>query len=126
MASGIEHKQQIDPLTAWELAAINLLIALYPENNLDVKASRSNMLTFIQALDRGDLDPALGDPKFLKLTESLLLAMLWGEQIQVADPTTFNARKEIFAAAQVVYNHAVARKLWIIHPEIRKAIKNQP
>lgn len=125
MESGLGHKQQIDPLTAWELAAINLLIALNPENNLDVKASRANMLALIQALDRGDLDPVLGDPKFIALTESLLLAMLRGEKIQIADPTTFAARQEIFAAAQVVYNHAVARGFCNLHPDIRNAMRDR-
>jgi hypothetical protein len=125
MASGLKNKSLLDPLTAWELAALNILIALYPEDNLDVKASRANMLALIQALDRGDLDPALDDPKILALTESLLLAMLRGEKIQIADPTTFAARQEIFAAAQVVYNHAVARGFCNLHPDIRKAMRDR-
>jgi len=104
MTSGTNNKQQPDPLTAWELAAINLLIAL------------------MQALDRNELEPFLKDPGFMKTTETLLLAMLKGEKIDVADPTTFAARKEIFAAAQVIYNQAIARGHWQIHPKIIEAM----
>lgn len=122
MPSGTKHNPPIDPLTAWELAALNVLIALQPHEDLDVKASRENMLALMQALDRGELDTLLADPAFLKKTEELLLAVLRGEQIDIVDPSTYDARKEIFAAAQVVYNQAVARGLWPLHPEIEGAI----
>jgi hypothetical protein len=122
MTSGTNIKQQPDPLTAWELAAINLLIALDPKKDIDVKASRENMLALMQALDRNELEPFLKDPGFMKTTETLLLAMLKGEKIDVADPTTFAARKEIFAAAQVIYNQAIARGHWQIHPKIIEAM----
>ena len=125
MPSGTKNCSQLDPLTAWELAAINVLIALHPEADLDVKASRENMLTLMKALDRGELDPLLADPTFMEKTEDLLLAMLHGERIEVTDPSTFEARKEIFAAAQVVYNQAVARGLWELHPKIKGALRNQ-
>jgi len=78
MTSGTENKAQLDPLTAWELAAINVLIALHPEADLDVKASRENMLALMKSLDRGELDPVLKDPIFMAKTEDLLLAMLRG------------------------------------------------
>ena len=125
MPSGTRNKSQLDPLTAWELSAINILIALQPEADLDVKASRENMLALIKALDRGELDPVLADPTFMAKTEGLLLAMLCGERIEVTDPSTYQARKEIFAAAQVVYNQAVARGLRELHPEIKKALQDQ-
>jgi len=125
MPSGTKNNSQIDPLTAWELAAINLLIVLHPEEDLDVQASRENMLALMKALDRGELDSVLENPTFMKKTEVLLLAMLHGERIEVRDPSTFTARKEIFAAAQVIYNQAVARGLWEFHPEIKAALKNQ-
>jgi len=47
MASGSAHNQGFDPLTLWELAAVNILIVLNPEKDLDVKASRENMLSLI-------------------------------------------------------------------------------
>jgi hypothetical protein len=122
MTSGTNNKQQPDPLTAWELSAINLLISLDPKKDIDVKASRENMLALMQALDRNALEPSLRDPCFMKTTETLLLAMLKGEKIDVADPTTFTARKEIFAAAQVIYNQAIARGYWQIHPIIIEAM----
>lgn len=125
MTSGTENKAQLDPLTAWELAAINVLIALHPEADLDVKASRENMLALMKSLDRGELDPVLKDPIFMAKTEDLLLAMLRGERIEVTDPSTFAAREEIFAAAQVIYNQAVARRFWQLHPEIKGALKDQ-
>lgn len=122
MASGKEADAQLDPLTAWELAAITVLITLHPEDEMDVKASRKNMLALMQALDAGELDSTLADPGFMTRTETLLLAMLRGERIEVSDPTTFTARKEIFAAAQVVYSQGVARGFWELHPEIREAM----
>ena len=125
MPSGKKNNSQLDPLTAWELAAINVLIALHPEKELDVKASHENMLALMQALDRGELDPVLEDPAFMEKTETLLLAMLHGERIEVTDPSTYEARKEIFAAAQVVYNQAVARGLWDLHPEIKQALQDR-
>ncbi len=125
MPSGTKSDSPLDPLTAWELAAINVLIALHPQDDLDVKASRANMLSLMKALDRGELDPVLADPAFMESTETLLLALLHGERIEVSDPSTYAARKEIFAAAQVIYNQAVARGLWEIHPEIKGALKDQ-
>lgn len=125
MPSGSKTNSQLDPLTAWELAAINVLIALYPEQELNVKASRENMLALMKALDRGELDPILGDPGFMEKTENLLLAMLHGERIEVTDPSTYEARKEIFAAAQVVYNQAIARGCWELHPEIKQALQDR-
>lgn len=124
MESGINNNAQIDPLTGWELAAINLLIACRPEDDFDVNASRRNMLALMAALDQGELDPAMTDPAFMVRTEELLLVMLRGEPIEVADPTTFAARNEIFAAAQVFYNQAVARGFWKLHPEIRRTINS--
>ena len=126
MPSGANDNPQIDPLTGWELAALNVLIALHPEEDLDVKASRANMLALMQSLDRGDLDPMLADAAFMRKTERLLLALLRGQRIEVTDPSTYQARKEIFAAAQVVYNQAVTRGMWPLHPEIREAIKGHP
>jgi hypothetical protein len=125
MPPGTKNRSKTDPLTAWELAALNVLIALNPEKDLDVKASRENMLTLIKALDRGALDPVLKDPNFMEKTERLLLAMLRGERIEVGDPSTYEARKEIFAAAQVIYNQAVVRGFWHLHPEIKKALQGQ-
>jgi len=122
MTSGKDEQCKLDPLTDWELTAINILIALHPKADLDVKASKQNMLKFIEALDRGELDTVLGDPAYMEKTEVLLLAMLRSERIEVSDPSTYSARKEIFAAAQVVYSQAVARGLWELHPEIRAAI----
>lgn len=123
MVSGKNNEQTLDPLTAWELAALNILIALNPSAEMDVNAVRENMLALIQALDRGELDPVLVDPGFMGKTETLLLAMLRGEHIEVINPNIFAARKEIFAAAQVIYNQAIARGFWELHPEIQKAMR---
>ncbi len=123
MNSGKKPEQQLDPMTAWELAAIQLLIALKKGQDIDVKASKANMLVLIQALDKGQLNPALQDPGFMQKTEALLLAALHGGRINVSDPSTYAARREIFAAAQVIYNQAVARGWWELHPDIRQAMQ---
>jgi hypothetical protein len=125
MPSGTHDNSPIDPLTAWELAAISVLITLHPQQDLDVKASRENMLALMKALDKGELGPILADKAFMKKTEALLLAWLRGERIEVTDPSTYQARKEIFAAAQVVYNQAIAQGLWPMHPEIQDAIQGR-
>jgi len=122
MDSGKKNKSTLDPLTAWELAALNILIAINPQAEVDVNAIQENMLALIEALDRGELEPVLADPGFMKKTEAFLLAMLRGEHIDVVNPTIFAARKEIFAAAQVIYNQAVARGFWKLHPEIQNAM----
>ena len=108
----------IDPLTAWEVAAITILIALDPQSELDVHASRENILSLMQALDRGDLAAVLRDESFMAQTEQLLLAVVRGERIEVADTSTYHARQAIIAAAQVVYHHAVAEGLGPRHAEI--------
>jgi ABC-type amino acid transport substrate-binding protein len=123
MASGRKHDGGPDPLTAWYQAALEILRASQGEVN--PKASRENMLALMQALDQRELDAALADEGFMTTTETLLLAMLRGERIEVPNPNTYAARKEIFAAAQVIYNQAVARGLWALHPEIRQAIQEQ-
>ena len=123
MASGEKHDSQLDPLTRWELAALNIIIALDPKADWDVNAVGENMLIVVQALDRGKLDPALEDKGFLSLTENLLVALLRGDKIEVTDPGIFGARNEVIAAAQVVYNQAVARGFWDMHPEITEALK---
>jgi hypothetical protein len=125
MVSGEKHNSQLDPLTQWELAALNIVIALDPKAEWDVNAVGKNMLTLVQALDRGDLDPVLEDKGFLALTENLLLALLRGDRIEVADPKIFAARNEVFAAAQVVYNQAVARGYWTLHPAVRAAMEGE-
>lgn len=122
MASGVKDNSQLDLLTQWELAALNIIIALDPKPDWDVNAVAENMLIVVQALDRGELDPVLEDKGFLSLTEDLLLALLRGERIEVSDPGIYTARKEVFAAAQVVYNHALARGFWTLHPEIKAAL----
>lgn len=124
MDSGKKNESNLDALTAWELAALNILIAVNPQAEMDVNAIRENMLALIQALDRGELDPVLADSGFMGKTETLLLAMLRGEHIEVINPNIFAARKEIFAAAQVIYNQAVARGFWKLHPEIKKAMED--
>jgi hypothetical protein len=123
MVSGEKHDSQLDPLTRWELAALNIIIALDPKADWDVNAVGKNMLTLVQALDRGDLDPVLEDEGFLSLTENLLLAILHGDKIEVTDQGIYAARNEVIAAAQVVYNQAIARGFWDIHPEITEALK---
>ena len=57
----------------------------------------------------------------MQKTEALLLALLHGDRIEVTNPAVYAARQAVFAAAQVVYNYAVARELWPIHPEIEAA-----
>lgn len=123
LASGKKNESSLDALTAWELAALNILIAINPKAERDVNAIRENMLALIEALDRGELDPVLADKGFMEKTETLLLAVLRGEPIEVINPNIFAARKEIFAAAQVIYNQAVARGFWELHPEIHEAMQ---
>jgi hypothetical protein len=125
MTSGRKHDREIDPLTDWEKTAVNLLTACRPDEKVDFEASRENMLTLMHALDGGELNAALADEGFMMVTETLLLAMLHGERIEVPNPNTYAARKKIFAAAQVIYNQAVARGLWKLHPEIRQAIEDR-
>ncbi|MCB2214174.1 hypothetical protein KQH50_02145 [bacterium] len=122
MTSGKKTDPGVDPLTAWELAAINILLAAEPQAEFDVNAVQTNMLAFVQALDEDKLTPALEDKGFMQKTEALLLAMLKGEQIDVINPEVYAARQAVFAAAQVTYNHAIARGLWQLHPEIQKAM----
>jgi hypothetical protein len=104
------------------LAAINILLAVAPREEFDVNAVQANMLAVVEALDSGRLDPALQDAGFMVKTEALLLALLHGDRIDVANPYVFEARKAVFAAAQVVYNSAVAKSLWQVHPEIKSAM----
>jgi hypothetical protein len=118
------HEETLDVLTAWQNAAILQLRSLGLENRIDDFNVRENMLVLIQALDQGKLTGAMGDAVFMHRTEALLLAMLRGERIEVLDPYVYAARNEIFAAAQVIYNQAVARGLWKMHPEIRKTLDN--
>jgi hypothetical protein len=125
MGSGKTPEQKLDRITDWELAAINVLFAAEPKADWDVSAVRENMLAFVGALDAGRLNPALEDPGFMGKTERLVLALLRGERMEVFDPNIFAARKEIFAAAQVVYNQAVARGMWTLHPEIRQALQGR-
>ena len=80
------------------------------------------MFLLVQALDKGDLDSIFGDVVFMERTEDFLLAMLRGEPIEVADPNIFSARNEIFAAAQVIYNHGNGRGFWESHLEIQHAM----
>jgi hypothetical protein len=122
MTSGKKTDPGLDPLTAWELAAINVLLAAEPQAEFDVNAVQTNMLAFVHALDAGKLTPALEDRGFMQKTEALLLGMLKGEQIDVVNPEVYAARQAVFAAAQVTYNQAVARGLWELHPEIQKAM----
>jgi hypothetical protein len=122
MDSGKKPESQLDLLTAWELMAINVLLAVEPQADFDVNAVQANMLALIKKLDSGKLDPALADPGFRQKTEALVLALLHGDRIEVSNPAVYAARQAVFAAAQVVYNQAVARGLWLIHPEIKAAI----
>ena len=115
-------ENQLDLLTSWELMAINVLLAIEPQADFDVNAVQANMLALIQALDAGKLDPALEDKGFMQKTETLELALLHGDPIDVINPAVFGARQAVIAAAQVVYNQAVARGLWPIHPEIKAAL----
>lgn len=122
---GIEGSDnQVDLLTGWELMAINVFLAIEPQEAFDVNGVQANMLALIEVLDGGKLDPALEDEGFMRKTEELLLALLHGEQIDVVNPAVFAARQSVFAAAQVIYNQAVARGLWPIHPEIKAALKD--
>jgi len=122
MASEEKTGNQLDLLTSWELMAINVLLAIEPQADFDVNAVQANMLALIEALDAGKLDPALEDKGFMQKTESLLLTLLHGDPIDVVTPAVFGARQAVIAAAQVIYNQAVARGLWPIHPEIKAAL----
>jgi hypothetical protein len=121
MTSGKNPEMALDLLTSWELMAINVLLAAEPQAEFDVNAVQANMLALIKKLDGGELDPALADPGFMRKTEQLLLALLHGDRIDVTNPAVYAARQAVFAAAQVIYNHAIARGLWNIHPEIEAA-----
>jgi len=122
MDSRINDGSESDPLTEWALAAIDLLKSIHEAGVIDEKAFRDNMVMLIEALDQGEMVSVLGSMAFMEKTENLLLAILRGERIEVADPVIFNARNEIFAAAQVIYNQGVARDFWKLHPEIQQAM----
>ncbi len=122
MTSGSLQNTDIDPITRWELAAITLLIDIQEGKDIDITAVKTNMHRLIKALDEGKGLSALKDPDFMKKTETLLLAFLHGERITVSDPHIFEARREIFAAAQVMYNMAVSQKYWEIHPDIKHSM----
>ena len=125
MAENEKTGSSLDLLTSWELMAINVLLAIEPQADFDVNAVQANMLALIEALDGGKLDPALEDKGFMQKTEELVLALLHGDPIDVVNPAVFGARQAVIAAAQVIYNHAVARGLWPIHPEIQAALGNE-
>jgi len=124
MASGKDNGQKLDPLTDWASAAIGILKKRYQEGVFEAKANHENMLLLVQTLDHGDTISIFGNLTFMKKSEELLLAILIGEAVKVVDLNIFNARMEIFATAQVIYNQGVARGLWKSHPEIRHAIKD--
>lgn len=111
-----------DPLTAWASAVIDLLKGYHEAGEIEEMAYRDRMLMLIEALDRGEMRSVFGSRVFMEKTENLLLAMLHGERIEVADPVIFNDRNDIFAAAQVIYNQGVARGFWTLHPEIQQAM----
>lgn len=121
--SGKPKNSELDILTSWELMVINVLLAVEPKAEFDVNDVQANMLTLIQALDADKLDSALQDKGFMEKTEALLLSLLHGDHIDVTDPYIFEARQAIFAAAQVIYNYAVAKGLWETHPEIKAAME---
>ncbi len=123
MESGKPLDKGLDILTTWQLMAINILLAVEPKAEFDVNAVQTNMLALVEALDSGRLDPALQDAPFMQATEALLLALLHGDHIDVANPYVYEARQAIFAAAQVVYNYAVVKGLWQMHPEIKSAME---
>lgn len=125
MTSGKKPEMELDLLTSWELMAINVFLAVEPQADFDANAVQANMLALIEKLDGGELDPALADKGFMQKTEDLLLALLHGDRIEVTNPAVYAARQAVFAAAQVVYNQAVARGLWLIHPEIKAAIEQK-
>ena len=124
MASGKHNGKNIDSLTKWALSAVDILNDIHPEGEINGTPYPERMLMLVKALDQGEMDSIFEDVEFLGKTEDLLLAMLRGEKIEVADPTIFDARNEILAAAQVIYNQAVARGFWELHPEIRQAMDN--
>lgn len=123
MASGKNKGSELDPLTEWALAATEILKGIRPGAEIQRMGYRDKMLMVVEALDQGDMNSVFSDTIFMKKTEDLLLAMLRGEQIDVADPIIFDARNEILAAAQVIYNQGVARGFWELHPEIRQAME---
>lgn len=112
-----------DPLTHWVGLVKNILLSLDDDHDIDEKSVQDQILALMHALDRNQLDVQLRDLVFMKKTEALLLALLRGDPIEVNDVRTYAARREIFAAAQVIYNQAVARGLWPLHQEIRDAIQ---
>jgi hypothetical protein len=122
MKSWKNNGSESDPLTDWALAAIDLLKSIHETGMIDEMAYRDRMLVLVEALDQGKADSFFDSMTFRKKTENLLLAMLRGERIDVADPHIFNARNEIFAAAQVIYNQGVVRGFWELHPEIQQAM----
>ena len=122
MASGKNNFPNLDPLTDWTTAAIEVLKSVHPHEAVEEKDLSEKMLMLVQTLDQGDLDSVFGNEVFMQMTEDLLLAMLRADEIKVANPDIFDARNEIFAAAQVIYNQGVVRGFWKLHPEIRRAM----
>ena len=122
MASGQNDSPNFDPLTDWATAAIEIIKAIHPQVAVEEKAVSEKMLMLVQMLDQGDLDSVFGNEVFMQRTEDLLLAMFRADEIKVANPYIFDARNEIFAAAQVIYNQGVVRGSWKLHPEIRQAM----
>ena len=112
-----------NPLTQWVDLVKNILLSLDDDHDIDEKSVQEQMLVLMHALDRNQLDVQLRDSVFMEKTEALMLALLRGDPIEVNDVRTYAARREIFAAAQVIYNQAVARGFWDLHPEIRDAIQ---
>ena len=113
----------LDPLTDWAKSAKGILASLNSENAGEGTPIQAQMLALMQALDRNQIDLQLKDEVFIGRTEVLLLALLRGDSIEISDLEIYAARKEIFAAAQVIYNQAVARGYWPLHPEFTAAMR---
>lgn len=120
-----DDQMNLDPLTQWVELVKNILLSLDDDPDIDEKSVQEQMLALMHALDRNQLDVQLRDGVFMERTEALLLALLRGDPIEVTDVRTYAARKEIFAAAQVIYNQAIARGFWNLHQEIRDAIQGE-
>jgi hypothetical protein len=110
--------------------AYTIIIAISKTNTSFLKGlpksecTLENVLNLaVQNVDTGVFDSLYQDQKFFKSCEAVMLDLVSGRQLTIADQKIYEARGALIRAVQVFYRYGIEKMRCTLHPQIAATLK---